>query len=153
MAREVGLAGRSSAVMQACFFALSDVMPRDAAMAALRADTAARWQKRGPEVARRNLAALAGAPEGFRSTAEAFAPELEGLRYTVQVASALLQHGPARVGGILAELRDWLAAHGHPGPAEIRGLRARHPGRDPAAWERLNYIRMLGSCQPPPGWR
>jgi dihydroorotate dehydrogenase (fumarate) len=40
-----------------------------------------------------------------------------------------------------------------PAPAEIRGLLARHPGRDPAAWERLNYIRMLGSWQPPPGWR
>ena len=31
-------------------------------------------------------AALAGAPAGFRSLPEAFAPELEGLRYTVQVA-------------------------------------------------------------------
>jgi dihydroorotate dehydrogenase (fumarate) len=71
----------------------------------------------------------------------------------VQVASALLQHGPGRAGGILAELRDWLAVHGHADLREIRGLLARHPGRDPAAWERLNYIRMLGSWQPPVGWR
>lgn len=71
----------------------------------------------------------------------------------VQVASVLLQHGPGRVGGILAELRDWLTAHGHADAGEIRGLLARHSGRDSAAWERLNYIRMLGSWQPPPGWR
>jgi pyruvate-ferredoxin/flavodoxin oxidoreductase len=58
VARQAGLGGRISPVMQACFFALSDVMPREAAMAALRAGTAARWQKRGAEVVRRNLAAL-----------------------------------------------------------------------------------------------
>ncbi|MFN6954850.1 MAG: pyruvate:ferredoxin (flavodoxin) oxidoreductase [Acetobacteraceae bacterium] len=66
VARTAGLAGRISPVMQACFFALSDVMPRDAAMAALRKATTARWQKRGAEVVRRNLAALDTALAGLR---------------------------------------------------------------------------------------
>ena len=61
VARQAGLGGRISPVMQACFFALSDVMPREAAMAVLRTATAARWQRRGAEVVRRNLAALDGA--------------------------------------------------------------------------------------------
>jgi pyruvate-ferredoxin/flavodoxin oxidoreductase len=58
VAREAGLGGRISPVMQACFFALGDILPRDAALAGLREDIAARWRTRGAEVVRRNLAAL-----------------------------------------------------------------------------------------------
>ena len=55
-----GLGRRINTVMQLCFFALSKVMPMDEAMAHLRQSLEETWGRRGPEVLRRNLAALEG---------------------------------------------------------------------------------------------
>ncbi|MGE5829530.1 MAG: pyruvate:ferredoxin (flavodoxin) oxidoreductase [Micromonosporaceae bacterium] len=58
VAREVGLGGRINTVMQPCFFALSDVLPRDEATAALKEAIAEAYGKRGPAVVERNQAAI-----------------------------------------------------------------------------------------------
>jgi len=60
-AREAGLAGRINTVMQPCFFALSGVLPREAALAAMRRSIEKRYARRGPAVVARNLAALEAA--------------------------------------------------------------------------------------------
>jgi pyruvate-ferredoxin/flavodoxin oxidoreductase len=44
--------------MQPCFFELTDLLPRDQAMAGIRAEIEATYGKRGPEVVRRNLEAV-----------------------------------------------------------------------------------------------
>jgi pyruvate-ferredoxin/flavodoxin oxidoreductase len=58
VAREVGLGGRINTVMQPCFFALSNVIPRDQALNALKAGIEHSYGKRGPAVVDRNLAAI-----------------------------------------------------------------------------------------------
>jgi pyruvate-ferredoxin/flavodoxin oxidoreductase len=58
VAREVGLGGRINTVMQPCFFALSGVMPREEATAALKEAIAEAYGKRGPAVVERNQAAI-----------------------------------------------------------------------------------------------
>ena len=58
VASEVGLGGRINTVMQPCFFALSNVIPRDQALAALKASIEHSYGKRGPAVVERNLAAI-----------------------------------------------------------------------------------------------
>jgi pyruvate-ferredoxin/flavodoxin oxidoreductase len=59
-AERAGLGRHISTVMQLCFFSLSGVLPVDQAMTYLRESFEQTWGRRGPEVLRRNLAALEG---------------------------------------------------------------------------------------------
>jgi pyruvate-ferredoxin/flavodoxin oxidoreductase len=59
-AEGAGLGRHISTVMQLCFFSLSRVLPIEQAMGYLRESLAQTWGRRGPEVLRRNLAALEG---------------------------------------------------------------------------------------------
>ena len=68
--------------------------------------------------------------------------------HVVQVASALLEHGPAYIGRIIAELDGWLTAKGYRSSAEARSVLDLHSSPDPHAWERLNYMRMLDGWRP-----
>jgi pyruvate-ferredoxin/flavodoxin oxidoreductase len=58
VAREAGMGQRINTVMQPCFFALSGVLPRDEALAAIRASIEKSYGKRGEVVVRRNLEAV-----------------------------------------------------------------------------------------------
>jgi dihydroorotate dehydrogenase (fumarate) len=59
------------------------------------------------------------------------------------MTSALLRHGPEHLRVVEAGLRDWLEQHGMESVGHLRGLRSQRSVRDPAAWERANYITML----------
>jgi len=58
VAHEVGMGRRINTVMQPCFFALSSVLPGDAALDAIRSEIRRTYRKRGPTVVARNLAAV-----------------------------------------------------------------------------------------------
>ena len=58
VAERAGLGRLINTVMQACFFALAKVLPIDEAMRHLGQSIEATWGRRGPELVRRNLAAL-----------------------------------------------------------------------------------------------
>ena len=58
VARDAGLAGQINTVMQACFFALVDVMPVDDALAAMRESVAAAYGARGAPIVEANVAAI-----------------------------------------------------------------------------------------------
>jgi dihydroorotate dehydrogenase (fumarate) len=60
------------------------------------------------------------------------------------MTSALLRHGPEHLTAVETGLRDWLEEHGMQTVGHLRGLRSQRSIRDPAAWERANYITMLG---------
>ena len=59
------------------------------------------------------------------------------------MTSALLRHGPEHLAAVEAGLRDWLEERGMQSVGHLRGLRSHRSIRDPAAWERANYITML----------
>jgi dihydroorotate dehydrogenase (fumarate) len=61
------------------------------------------------------------------------------------MTSALLRHGPEHLAHVELGLRDWLAAHGHTSLDQLRGRLSQRVLRDPRAWERANYTRMLAS--------
>jgi pyruvate-ferredoxin/flavodoxin oxidoreductase len=65
IAREVGLAGRINIVLQTCFFALSEVLPREQAIDRIKAAVAKTYGRRGAEVVERNQAAVDRALEGL----------------------------------------------------------------------------------------
>lgn len=58
VARENGMGGRINTVMQSCFFALSGVLPRDEAIAAIKRSIEATYGKRGVSVVEKNCAAV-----------------------------------------------------------------------------------------------
>ena len=55
------------------------------------------------------------------------------------------RHGPEHLSSVEAGLRDWLEEGGMQSVGHLRGLRSQRSIRDPAAWERANYITMLAS--------
>lgn len=58
IARRAGLGGRINTVMQACFFALSDVLPTDVALDLAKDSARTAYAARGPEVVEANLRAI-----------------------------------------------------------------------------------------------
>ena len=65
VARDAGMGHRINTVMQPCFFALSGVLPRDQAIAAIKAWVEKAFSRRGEEVVARNFAAIDGALEAL----------------------------------------------------------------------------------------
>jgi len=104
VAREVGLGGRINTVMQPCFFALSNVIPRDEALAALKASIEHSYGKRGPAVVERNLAAIDRALDAL-------------VRVVVPAEEGTVDDGVRRelvgvAAGAPALTRELVAAHG-----------------------------------------
>ncbi len=62
VARDAGLAGQINVVMQVCCFALTDLLPLDVALDAIRASVREVYGKRGGPVVDANLAAIDAAP-------------------------------------------------------------------------------------------
>jgi pyruvate-ferredoxin/flavodoxin oxidoreductase len=65
VARAAGLGGRINTVMQTCFFALANILPRDEAIARIKDAIAKSYGKRGEVVLERNFAAVDGALGGL----------------------------------------------------------------------------------------
>jgi pyruvate-ferredoxin/flavodoxin oxidoreductase len=58
VARAAGMGGRINTIMQTCFFALSGVLPRDEAIAAIKRAIEKSYARKGPEVVEKNFAAV-----------------------------------------------------------------------------------------------
>ncbi len=61
----------------------------------------------------------------------------------VQIVSALLKHGPGRLGEILRDMMRWLDEHEYASLDQLRGTMSLRHCPDPAAFERANYMRIL----------
>jgi Pyruvate/2-oxoacid:ferredoxin oxidoreductase gamma subunit/ferredoxin len=77
VAERAGLGRRINTVMQACFFALSNVLPLDEALGHIRRNLAETFGKRGPEVVRRNVAAQGATLEALREVPVPASPSTE----------------------------------------------------------------------------
>ncbi len=58
VARDTGMGNRINTIMQTCFFAISGVLPRDEAITQIKKAIEKTYGKRGPEVVRKNFAAV-----------------------------------------------------------------------------------------------
>jgi pyruvate-ferredoxin/flavodoxin oxidoreductase len=58
VARESGMGGRINTIMQVCFFALSGVLPKDEAIAAIKESICKTYGKKGEEIVQMNLKAV-----------------------------------------------------------------------------------------------
>ncbi|HUO37098.1 MAG TPA: pyruvate:ferredoxin (flavodoxin) oxidoreductase, partial [Mycobacterium sp.] len=65
IAREVGMAGRINIVLQTCFFAISEVLPKEQAIARIKDSIAKTYGNRGADVVEREIAAVDRALDGL----------------------------------------------------------------------------------------
>lgn len=61
------------------------------------------------------------------------------------LCSTLLLHGPKQLRDILRGISAWLEDSPYDSLEQIKGVLAQHHTKDPAAYERANYVRMLDS--------
>ncbi len=66
VAREAGMGRRINTIMQTCYFAISGVLPRDEAIAAIKVAVEKTYARKGPAIVRRNFAAIDAALGGLR---------------------------------------------------------------------------------------
>jgi dihydroorotate dehydrogenase (fumarate) len=67
------------------------------------------------------------------------------------MASALLQKGFHHAFSVLTDLQRWLEEHEYDSVRQMCGSMSRRSVRDPTAFERGNYMRVLSSYAPRPG--
>ncbi len=87
---------------------------------------------------------------GFHQTPEVLKALLAGAD-VVHLCSALLEHGPGRLTGILNELEEWLLAHEYESVRQLKGSVSQQHAIDPSAYERANYVQVLDSYSHAPG--
>jgi dihydroorotate dehydrogenase (fumarate) len=93
----------------------------------------------------REVPASLAASTGVHTAADAIKVLMAGADVAM-MTSALLRHGPEHLREVEAGLQEWLEEHGMQTVGHLRGLRSQRSVRDPAAWERANYITMLSSA-------
>jgi len=90
---------------------------------------------------------------GVHGHAEALKLLLAGAD-VVHLASSLLEHGPARLTGILQDMKAWMIEREYESVAQLKGSMCQAHLRDPSTLARQSYIRVLDSFTPRPGvWR
>ena len=62
----------------------------------------------------------------------------------VQVVSALYRNGPGHAAKMLKELGDWMDRHGYKTIADFRGKMSQAESEDPAAYERVQFMKQFG---------
>ena len=61
------------------------------------------------------------------------------------MASALLKYGPDQIDRCLIEMREWLEENEYESLAQLRGSMSQIHCPNPAAFERANYLKVVGS--------
>jgi pyruvate-ferredoxin/flavodoxin oxidoreductase len=134
IARDVGLAGRINIVLQTCFFALSDVLPREKAIDRIKAAIAKTYGRRGAEVVERNQTAVDRALEGLhRVEVPERATARRGLPPVVPA------HAPEFVRTVTAEM---MAGRGDDLPVSALPVDGTYPSGT-AAYEKLNVSELV----------
>lgn len=81
---------------------------------------------------------------GIHSAADTVKALLTGA-HAVQLVSVLLKHGPRVITTLRQGVELWMRQHNYTEIAQFRGLLNLERCRDPAAFERANYLRVLQS--------
>lgn len=88
------------------------------------------------------LKASLAATTGVHSATEVVKYLLAGAD-AVMSTSAVLRHGPGHLGALRDGLEQWLEQRGYASVAQMRGAMSQRKVKDPAAFERANYVQLL----------
>jgi pyruvate-ferredoxin/flavodoxin oxidoreductase len=139
IARDAGLAGRINIVLQTCFFAISDVLPRDRAIERIKASVVATYGNRGAEVLDREMAAVDGAVAGLRRIE---VPEL--VTATRVPAPTVPDSAPEFVRAVTAEM---MAGRGNALPVSALPVDGTYPSGT-TAYEKRNISDLVAVWDP-----
>jgi dihydroorotate dehydrogenase (fumarate) len=81
---------------------------------------------------------------GVHSHKDVVKAMMAGAKVTM-MASSLLQHGEESVGPMLNELETWMKDHEYESIQQMQGSMSQKSVKEPAAFERANYMKVLGS--------
>jgi len=81
---------------------------------------------------------------GVHTTEDAVKAIMAGANI-VNVCSALLEKGPGYVAELVQGVGEWMAAHEYESMAQMQGALSQRNVAEPAAFERANYMKVLGS--------
>jgi dihydroorotate dehydrogenase (fumarate) len=81
---------------------------------------------------------------GVHSHTDVLKAMMAGARVAM-MASELLHHGTGRVGEVLKNLRDWMEQHEYQSIAQMQGSMSQGTMKQPGAFERANYMKVLNS--------
>jgi dihydroorotate dehydrogenase (fumarate) len=98
-------------------------------------------------ILRGHVAAGLAATGGAHTTTDVVKLLLAGAD-VVELASALLLHGPGHLGVLQAGLEEWLREREYDSVSQLRGSLSRATAPDPAAFERAQYVQALVSFAP-----
>jgi pyruvate-ferredoxin/flavodoxin oxidoreductase len=139
IAREAGLAGRTNTVLQTCFFAISGVLPRDEAIARIKAAIAKTYGRRGAEVVARNHAAVDRSLDGLHQI------EVPGRVTSARELPAVVPAGaPEFVRTVTAAM---MAGHGDDLPVSALPVDGTYPSGT-AAYEKRNISDLVAQWDP-----
>ncbi len=100
MAKDNGMGGRINTVMQTCFFALSGVLPREEAIAAIKHAIEKTYGKRGEAVVQKNFAAVDNALAHLARSEDSGV----GDQFVRPAAGGLSATRPSSCGSVLAPM-------------------------------------------------
>jgi dihydroorotate dehydrogenase (fumarate) len=89
-----------------------------------------------------------GLTSGVQTTQDALKAILVGAS-AVFMASAILKHGTERITKMLSEMQTWMKEHEYDSLQQMVGSVSQSAVKDPAAYERANYMKVLGSYSLP----
>ena len=93
------------------------------------------------------------ATSGIHTSEDAIKLLLAGSDVT-HMCSALLHHGPEYLGEVLKGVEQWMEEKEYSSVTQLKGSVSHANATDPEAFERSNYIKVLGSFDSPDGvWR
>lgn len=81
---------------------------------------------------------------GVHTATDVLKSMMAGARVTM-LASELLKNGYDRVPDILATMQSWMAEHEYTSIEQMQGSMSQQSVKEPAAFERANYMKVLGS--------
>ncbi len=139
IAREAGLPGRTNTILQACFFATSGVLPRNEAIARIKASIEKTYGRRGDEIVRRNHAAVDHALDGLHKIE---VPDEAGGGY--EIPALIPDHAPEFVRTVTAAM---LAGLGDELPVSALPVDGTYPSGT-AAYEKRNISELVAAWDP-----
>jgi pyruvate-ferredoxin/flavodoxin oxidoreductase len=139
VAADAGLAGRTNTVLQTCFFAISGVLPRDEAIAAIKAAISKTYGRRGDDVVARNHAAV------DRTLSELHRVEVPNrVTATRDRPPIVPAHAPAFVRGVTATM---MAGRGDDLPVSALPVDGTYPSGT-TAFEKRNISDLVALWDP-----
>jgi len=139
VAREAGLGNRINTIMQTCFFALSDVIPADDAIAKIKSAIEKSYAKKGADIIRQNFAAV---DEALTHLYEVKRPKK--VTADRDRPPAVPDEAPDFVKRVTAAM---MAGKGDDLPVSAMPIDGTYPSGT-AAWERRNLSQFVPAWEP-----